>query len=323
MQAVRTISRLSANTSRDPDSLRGPNLSGAWIDEAGYVDHEAFQVVLACLREQGEQGWISATFTPNGRSHWTYEVFGTESDSVELFHATTRDNPFLPPTTYDTVRPRYGDLQAEQELEGLFVNVEGAEWPPRLFEDHIWPATWPGGFEVSAMAVDPSLGRKDKHGDYSAVVFGGVVKTDEGRKLFVDALIFRRRVDAMVSHALDFFQQYEPDAIVVESNAFQELLLPEFNRQSLDRNMGMLPLSGMNNSTPDKETRIRKIGQLLRRHDIRFRKTPGCELLVEQLREFPEGKYDDGPDALEMVIRTIGQIQLGRRADEQETVVVT
>ena len=72
----------------DPDRLRGPNLSGAWLDEAGDMDEEAYLIAIACLREAGEQGWLSATFTPRGRSHWTFRVFGGErqvgsDDAVE------------------------------------------------------------------------------------------------------------------------------------------------------------------------------------------------------------------------------------------------
>ena len=39
------------------------------------------------------------------------------------------------------------------------------------------------------------------------------------------------------------------------------------------------------------------------------RNSVGAELLVEQLREFPSGEHDDGPDALEGAIR-LGQFLL-------------
>jgi hypothetical protein len=31
--------------------------------------------------------------------------------------------------------------------------------------------------------------------------------------------------------------------------------------------------------------------------------SPGARLLIEQLRDFPCGDHDDGPDALEMAVR--------------------
>jgi predicted phage terminase large subunit-like protein len=109
----------------DPERWRGPNLTGLWLDEASLMPRGAFDVGIGRLREGGEQGWLAATFTPRGRSHWTYEVFGTPGPDTALFHARTRDNPFLPAAFVDTLARRYGPLQAAQELEGAFVDVEG------------------------------------------------------------------------------------------------------------------------------------------------------------------------------------------------------
>jgi predicted phage terminase large subunit-like protein len=116
----------------DPERARGPNLSGAWLDEASLMDQEAFTIVIACLREGGKQGWLSATFTPRGRQHWTYETFGTNRPNTALFHARTSDNVFLPPAFAETLRAQYPSQFARQELEGEFVeligNVFRREW---------------------------------------------------------------------------------------------------------------------------------------------------------------------------------------------------
>jgi predicted phage terminase large subunit-like protein len=130
----------------NPESLRGPNLSGCWMDEASYCPEDAYQVVIACLREAGEQGWLSATFTPKGKQHWTYKIFGKNVEVrrknaehvaagrppaeqldplVELFTSKTRDNPFLPATFEATLRSQYSSKMAAQELEGTFLDVGG------------------------------------------------------------------------------------------------------------------------------------------------------------------------------------------------------
>ena len=109
----------------DPERARGPNLSGAWMDEASLVERAAFDVVIGRLRQGGRQGWLSATFTPKGRQHWTYEVFGKARENTQLFTASTRDNPFLPDTFYDAVRGMYTGQLAEQELEGAFIDISG------------------------------------------------------------------------------------------------------------------------------------------------------------------------------------------------------
>ncbi|MBX3422228.1 MAG: phage terminase large subunit [Pirellulaceae bacterium] len=42
-----------------------------------------------------------------------------------LIRASTRDNPFLPPDFYETIRSDYGTMLAAQELEGEFVEISG------------------------------------------------------------------------------------------------------------------------------------------------------------------------------------------------------
>ena len=59
----------------DADRLRGPNLTGIWLDEASLMTQDVFTIAIGRLREGSEQGWLSATFTPKGKSHWSYDVF--------------------------------------------------------------------------------------------------------------------------------------------------------------------------------------------------------------------------------------------------------
>jgi PBSX family phage terminase large subunit len=92
----------------DPERLRGPNLSGVWMDEASLMGVDAFNVLIGRLRRGGEQGWLTATFTPKGRLHWTYHTFATGRPDTAIFYARTAENPFLPPRFYDTVRRQSG-----------------------------------------------------------------------------------------------------------------------------------------------------------------------------------------------------------------------
>jgi predicted phage terminase large subunit-like protein len=109
----------------DPERARGANLSGAWLDEASLMHQDAYAIIIACLRERGEQGWLSATFTPRGKQHWTFGTFGAGKPNTALFHARTADNPFLPAAFADTLRAQYPSQFAEQELEGAFIELQG------------------------------------------------------------------------------------------------------------------------------------------------------------------------------------------------------
>lgn len=172
------------------------------------------------------------------------------------------------------------------------------EWPDDYFAT-IWAQRWPKQFDMRIIAVDPSKGKEAGKGDYSAIVFVGVV---DGL-LWVDADIKRRPVDQLVRDLLTWQQRYQALAIGVESNQFQELILPEISRVAAEQRQMMQPPLYAINNTVNKELRVRRLGPYLARGELRVADTPGGRLLVEQLREFPNGQHDDGPDALEMAIR--------------------
>lgn len=158
---------------------------------------------------------------------------------------------------------------------------------------------WPDQFDLRYIAVDPSKGKDAKKGDYSAIVFIGVA---DGR-IFVDSDLARRPVDRLVRDVIAMQKRYGALGIGIEANAFQELIGPEISRVAAeDGNMIPLPLYMIQNSI-NKELRIGRLGPYLARKELMFKNTPSNRLLVHQLKEFPNGQHDDGPDALEMAIR--------------------
>lgn len=158
---------------------------------------------------------------------------------------------------------------------------------------------WPSQFDLRYIAVDPSKGKDAKKGDYSAIVFAGVV---DG-KVWVDSDLARRPVDKLVRDVIEFQRRYGALGVGVEANTFQELLGPEISRVAAeDGTMIPLPLYMITN-TVNKELRIGRLGPYLARGELMFKTTPSNRLLVHQLKEFPNGDHDDGPDALEMAIR--------------------
>lgn len=118
----------------DPERARGANLSGAWMDEASLMTPDAYLIVLGTLRGGGpgqkKMGWLSMTFTPKGKKHWTYEV--CTDKSAELIQASTGSNPFLPAEFEEKLRSLYPSRFARQEIGGEFLEPEGAvfrrEW---------------------------------------------------------------------------------------------------------------------------------------------------------------------------------------------------
>jgi predicted phage terminase large subunit-like protein len=255
--------------------------------------------------------------TPKGLTHWTYEQFGQSRPDTELFHATTGDNPFNPAEFAEKLSHQYVGLQAAQELEGQFVSIEGAEWPGEYFHDGIWFSDWPRDMHIKVIALDPSKGKDAKAvtdkraADYSAFVFAGL---DGDGTIWVDAdLNNRRSAEQIVQDALVHCRTWQPTAFVIETNNFQELFEPLLKRAFDEAH---IPLPGYKvNNYVNKQVRIRSLGPILAGVDGRFRfraNSPGCKLLVQQLRDFPVGQFDDGPDSLEQAVRVIRFLLWGK-----------
>jgi predicted phage terminase large subunit-like protein len=197
-----------------------------------------------------------------------------------------------------------------------------SEWPPEYFAD-IW-CEWPSDPLITVVALDPSLGESEKS-DYSAFV---AVAKGKDNRYYVDADISRRPSSQMVEHGIEWMCKIKPDAFGVEKNNFQRLLLPLFEREIHRCKLGPQNVFGIKNNPrgsaykDQKITRIRDLTSFLAKGQIKFRRSPGTALLVEQLKGFPNHKHDDGPDALEMAIRFANDLLNGSRYEPTPEVLV-
>jgi predicted phage terminase large subunit-like protein len=145
-------------------------------------------------------------------------------------------------------------------------------------------------------ACDPSLGKRGGKGDYTAII---TVLEDKRDKLIyvIGADIARRRPEETIEQILEYARLYRYKAFAVESNQFQELLYDQLKDRA--RYLGVhLPLEAVT-STAHKEARIQALEPLISQGSLRFSRRH--QLLIEQLRQFPLGANDDGPDALQLV----------------------
>ena len=292
----------------DPDRLRGPNLSGVWMDEAGYMTEAILNIMLGRLREGGELGWLSATFTPNGKRHWTYREFALADDS-ELFHCRTSDNPFLVKGFAAALQGRYSPQFARQELEGHFVEIDGEEFSALWFDPDVASFDiWPARMSVKTLALDPSKGKSDRVGDFSAFTLLGV---DADDTLLIESNMRRRPINEMVATGVDLFLDFQPHAFGVESNAWQDLLSPEFSREFKRRGVIAPEIFEIHNSV-NKQVRIRRLAGYLAHGRVKFKSnSPSTQILIDQFLDFPKGPHDDGPDSMEMAVRLAEHLTQG------------
>jgi predicted phage terminase large subunit-like protein len=173
------------------------------------------------------------------------------------------------------------------------------EWPASYFDERIWFDAWPDKL-VKTIAIDPSKGSRDRPGDYSALVMLGIGVDDV---LYVDAELGKYDASELVAAAAELYCSFRPHALGIEANQGQHLLA-ELLKQELVRQRVFFVEPELIDNRVNKRMRIRRLTPFLAARRIRFKRhSPGTQLLVHQLRDFPIGDHDDGPDALEMAVR--------------------
>jgi predicted phage terminase large subunit-like protein len=172
-----------------------------------------------------------------------------------------------------------------------------------------WFECWPTGLVVKTIGLDPSKGKDAKQGDYSAYILYGC---DGNGIEYVEADLKRRPAEQIVADGVEYCRLFEPDGFGIEINQFQELFVADFECVA-PREHVRFPIIPLEN-TVNKEVRIRRNGPYLYERKTRFKcHSPGTKLLVDQLRDFPIGDFDDGADALEMARRVAMQVLMGYR----------
>ena len=276
----------------EPERARGPNLSGAWIDEASLIPDMGFKIIIAALREQGEQGWLSATFTPKGRQHWTYDVFGKGDDPrVEIFHARTSDNPFLPDGFEDMLTKQYTSAFAAQELGGEFVDMEGSLFRRSWFKivkDYPKDARLCRYWDMAA--TEPKKGRDP---DWTA---GALIGMAEGQYYLIDM----RRVQFTPKKSQDLILQTAhtdgsttPVRMEQEPGASGATMIDHYARHVLRG----FDFKGIRPTGP-KEVRANPVAAAAEAGNLMLVDGPWIKDFLDEAEVFPHGKHDDQIDAL-------------------------
>ncbi len=286
----------------EPDRLRGPNLSGVWLDEASLMHIDVFNIAIGRLREGSEQGWLSATFTPKGKQHWTHEVFATGRPDTAIFRARTADNPFLPPAFADTVRRQYTAAQAAQELEGEFTDPGGS-----LFRRGWFPVVdaAPAGLQkVRAwdLAGTPKDPARSHDPDWSAGVLMG--KAGDGTFYVLDVRRERttpQGVQALVrqtaqtdGEAVAVWMEQEPGSAGLTVIDTYTRLLAGFTFHG-------------ERSTGDKATRAQPLAAQAEAGNVRLLRGPWVKAFLDEIEVFPLGTHDDQVDAAALAFQKLAK----------------
>lgn len=141
--------KIYLKTLDDPGKLRGMTLAFAGLDEVAEGSHwPAWKIMVARLRQKNHHPQMWVTTTPNWREQWIRKLWvenvhpqsgdPVSGEDYKAFFALTKDNVYLPKGRYESLLRDYSNTrEAEQELEGKFIQVEGAAFPNFRESTHV------------------------------------------------------------------------------------------------------------------------------------------------------------------------------------------
>lgn len=143
-------------------------------------------------------------------------------------------------------------------------------------------------------AIDPSMGKKNKGRDPSAILVGGLNRNTMILDV-VEADIAKRVPDLIISRAIDLQVEYNCLAWGVETVQFQEFMYTELIKRAALLGVAFpgIPMS----ESVDKDLRILSLQPYASNGLIRLHRSQS--VMIEQVTFYPEADHDDGPDALE------------------------
>lgn len=165
-------------------------------------------------------------------------------------------------------------------------------------------------------AIDPSLGKKGKGRDPSAILIGGYDRLN-ARMDVVEASIRKRLPDLIISDTIALQREYRALLWFVEAVQFQEFLRTSLMSEAAKSGVGIsaIPIT----PSADKDLRIERLQPPVAAGMIRF--NAAHVTLIEQLQQWPNGDHDDGPDALDMLWQNTLIYAGGGAAGQMQTAV--
>jgi len=142
---------------------------------------------------------------------------------------------------------------------------------------------------------DPSLGKSNRRGDYSAIICI-LYDTKNNTAYVLDADLEKRDPEKTIVDILTLHKKRKFDYLAFESNGFQSIIADQITKRSSEQN-NHLKVEKIENKA-DKRARIESLQPLIKNGLIQFSKKQ--RILLEQLKYYPKGLHDDGLDALQM-----------------------
>jgi phage terminase large subunit-like protein len=293
-------------SAEDPDALRGPQFSAAWLDELAKWRHaDATYDMLQFGLRLGERPRQVITTTPRPIGLLKRLM---EDARTAVTHAGTRANAFfLAPNFIETVVTRYnGTRLGRQELDGEIIEQRpDALW--RRAQIEACRVAAPPALQRVVVAVDPP-GSARKGADACGLVAAGRA-ADGAIYVLADESAPGLSPQSWAMKAIALWRRVSADALVAEANFGGDMVRAVI--AEADRNVPVM----MVRATRGKWLRAEPVAQLYEQGRVKHAGTFAA--LEDEMCDFGLDGLSSGhsPDRLDALVWAVTALSFGARGE--------
>ncbi len=264
----------------EPDQLRGPQHSFAWLDErASWQYDETWDNLILGLRISPVPGVIpQCVVTTTPRNTKAMKALVADPTTVVTRRSTLENKENLSPRFIVEINRRYaGTRLGDQEIEGHIIDdIDGALWKRQWIDDN--RVTKHPELKRIVVAVDPPASSDATSGNpaEAGIVVAGLGVDGHGYMLGDYSLV--GTPDEWATAALTAYALFEADAIIGEVNNGGEMVGAIIYNIAKQKGMGHVPYKAVR-ATRGKQLRAEPISSLYQR------------ALIHHCGVFPDTEY--------------------------------
>ena len=273
---------IAVRSAFNPDNLRGEGLDFVILDEAAYINPDAWAEVVRPMLVTTRGGALFLS-TPNGRN-WFWDLYriglDPEEDEWMSFQRPTVDNPHIDAEELANIRRHTADHIWQTEYEAAFRNADGQVF--RGLEQANAPAPYDTPQPGHAYIAGIDWGRSH---DFTAIA---VIDAANGKMVALNRFknaswnLQRARLAKIVNH-------WRPQVVWAEANSIGEPNIEALNQAGL-------PVRPFYTTAKSKAPLIESLALAIEREEITLLNDPAllAEFSSYSLHQLPSGGYRYG-----------------------------
>ena len=227
---LRNGSIIQGFSAQNPDSIRGADLSYAWIDELAMIQYVRFYDygLRPALRHSPKNNppRLLITTTPK-RSRLIRGLLDRVEKNPGEFHYTrsiSDENPYFDATSLRNLKSDYaGSYLEKQELQGEYIGeADGALFRKEDFNEfRVYPGEEPSKFRSIVVAIDPAVSTREGSDETGIVVAG---EGDDAHFYCLEDCSLQGTVEQQMGAVNDAYLKYQADFVVAEQQGVKDYM---------------------------------------------------------------------------------------------------